>query len=54
MSLSVILIAGVVILSTPLIPVQWRVGGQDGWAVIFPVAWVSILFVYLSAQLLSS
>lgn len=41
LSLSVILIAGVVILSTSLVPIQWRVGGKEGWAVIFPVALLS-------------
>ena len=54
--LSVVLIAALVILSTPLVPIEWRVRGQDGWAVIFPVAWVSasLAFFYLSAQLLPS
>ncbi|KAI0070924.1 hypothetical protein K474DRAFT_1607813 [Panus rudis PR-1116 ss-1] len=34
---SIILIAGIVVCSTPLIPVEWRVG-PEGWAIIFPVA----------------
>lgn len=33
---SFIIIAGVVVVSTPLIPVEWRIG-SDGWAVIFPL-----------------
>ena len=31
------LIAGIVILSTSLVPIEWRVG-PEGWAVIFPLA----------------
>jgi len=34
--ISTIIIAGVVVLSLPLVPVQWRVDGE-GWAVIFPL-----------------
>jgi len=41
LSLSVVLIAALVILSTPLVPIEWRVRGEDGWAVIFPVALLS-------------
>lgn len=32
----VVLLAGIVVLSTSLVPLQWRIGGE-GWAVIFPV-----------------
>jgi len=35
--ISVVLIAGIIVLSTSLVPLQWRVGGE-GWAVIFPIA----------------
>jgi len=41
LSLSIVLIAGIIILSTSLVPLEWRVTGQDGWAVIFPVALMS-------------
>jgi hypothetical protein len=37
LTLSWILIAAIIILSTPLVPIGWRVGG-DGWGVIFPLA----------------
>ncbi|THH01974.1 hypothetical protein EW026_g833 [Hermanssonia centrifuga] len=37
---SVIILAGIVIVATPLVPLQWRIGG-DGWAVIFPLALVA-------------
>lgn len=37
LSISIILIAGMIILSTNLVPFEWRVGGE-GWAVIFPLA----------------
>ena len=32
-----VLVAGIIVLSTSLVPLQWRIGG-DGWAVIFPIA----------------
>lgn len=37
LAVSVVIIAGIIIVSTPLVPIQWRVTG-DGWAVIFPLA----------------
>jgi len=37
LSVSWILIAGMVVMSTSLVPVGWRVGGS-GWGVIFPLA----------------
>ncbi|KAJ3529181.1 hypothetical protein NM688_g7887 [Phlebia brevispora] len=40
LAVSVVLIAGIIIVSTPLLPVQWRISGE-GWAVIFPVALVA-------------
>jgi hypothetical protein len=39
LTMSIVLIAGIIIVSTPLVPVQWRVG-SEGWAVIFPLAYV--------------
>ena len=33
---SSVVIVGVVIVATPLVPIQWRIGGE-GWAVIFPL-----------------
>lgn len=36
---SSILVVGIIIVATPLVPVEWRIG-SDGWAVIFPLAWV--------------
>ena len=36
--LSIAIIAGMIILATPLVPLDWRVG-SSGWAVIFPLAW---------------
>ena len=36
--LSTAIIAGMIILATPLVPLDWRVG-SSGWAVIFPLAW---------------
>ncbi|KAI0684990.1 glycosyl transferase family group 2-domain-containing protein [Cytidiella melzeri] len=36
---SIVIIAGVVIVSTSLVPIQWRIGGE-GWAVIFPLVLV--------------
>ena len=35
--LSTAIIAGMIILATPLVPLDWRVG-SSGWAVIFPLA----------------
>lgn len=35
--LSFLLIAGIVICATPLVPIEWRVDGA-AWAVIFPLA----------------
>ncbi|EDQ99846.1 uncharacterized protein LACBIDRAFT_192205 [Laccaria bicolor S238N-H82] len=35
--LSIAIIAGMIILATPLVPLDWRVGAS-GWAVIFPLA----------------
>ena len=32
-----VLVAAMVILSTPLVPIQWRIDGS-AWAVIFPLA----------------
>jgi hypothetical protein len=32
-----VLIAGIVVVSTPLVPIEWRVNGSD-WGVIFPLA----------------
>ena len=37
LTVSCALIAGMIILSTPLVPVGWRVGGS-GWGAIFPLA----------------
>ncbi|CAL1710811.1 unnamed protein product [Somion occarium] len=34
---SSILVVGIIIVATPLVPVEWRIG-SDGWAVIFPLA----------------
>ena len=35
--LSWVVAAGMVVLATPLVPVEWRIGG-DAWGVIFPLA----------------
>ncbi|EIW76066.1 hypothetical protein CONPUDRAFT_158837 [Coniophora puteana RWD-64-598 SS2] len=35
---SIIIIAGMIIASTPLVPYQWSVTGTDGWAVILPLS----------------
>ncbi|KAG7092057.1 hypothetical protein E1B28_008438 [Marasmius oreades] len=46
---SVVIIAGMVISSTALVPIEWRVGGEE-WAAIFPLAVVAschILFPIL-------
>ncbi|KZT25599.1 hypothetical protein NEOLEDRAFT_1065128 [Neolentinus lepideus HHB14362 ss-1] len=40
MGVAFILLVGIIILSTPLIPIAWRVDG-GGWAVIFPLAVVT-------------
>ncbi|KAK7689381.1 hypothetical protein QCA50_007173 [Cerrena zonata] len=32
-----VIIVGIVIVATPLMPIEWRIGG-DGWAVIFPLS----------------
>ena len=37
LTVSWVLIAGMIILSTPLVPIGWRVGGS-AWGVIFPLA----------------
>ena len=37
MSMSIIIIAGMVVLSTSLVPFSWQVNGS-GWAVIFPLS----------------
>jgi len=37
---SVIIIAGMIVCSTTLVPLQWRVGG-DSWGVIFPLSIVT-------------
>ena len=34
---SILILAGIVIVSTPLVPLEWRINGT-GWAVIFPLA----------------
>ena len=39
---SSVVIVGVVIVATPLVPIQWRIGGE-GWAVIFPLLWVAVI-----------
>ena len=39
MSMSIVIIAGMIILSTSLVPFSWQVNGS-GWAVIFPLSWV--------------
>lgn len=39
-SFSVLVIAGMIVCSTKLVPLQWRVDGS-AWAVIFPLAYVS-------------
>ena len=36
MGLSFLIIAGVVVVSTDLLPVEWQIPGE-GWAVIFPL-----------------
>jgi len=38
--LSVLILGGMVILATPLVPLSWRVDGS-AWAVIFPLAVVA-------------
>ncbi|GLB41071.1 putative glycosyltransferase family 2 protein [Lyophyllum shimeji] len=38
MSLSFVLILGMIVCSTGLVPIEWRVDGAGGWAVIFPVS----------------
>ncbi|KAF8066798.1 glycosyl transferase family group 2-domain-containing protein [Lyophyllum atratum] len=35
---SFVLLAGMIICATSLVPVEWRVDGAGGWAVIFPVS----------------
>ncbi|EPQ51585.1 hypothetical protein GLOTRDRAFT_140976 [Gloeophyllum trabeum ATCC 11539] len=40
LTVSVIIVAGIIILSTPLVPIAWRVDGS-AWAVIFPLAIVA-------------
>jgi len=53
LSISWVLIAGMVVLSTPLVPVGWRVDGS-GWGVIFPLATAAgchILFPVRSSTL---
>lgn len=35
--ISIAILAGMVVLSTSLVPLEWQIGG-DGWAVIFPLA----------------
>ena len=50
-----IVIFGMIILSTPAVPIQWRIDGSD-WAVIFPLAVVAgghILFPVRPARLCS-
>ncbi|EIN05530.1 hypothetical protein PUNSTDRAFT_122407 [Punctularia strigosozonata HHB-11173 SS5] len=37
---SIVVIAGMIICATPLVPIEWRVDGS-GWAVIFPLAIVA-------------
>jgi len=37
---SILVIAGVVICSTTLVPLAWRIG-SDGWAVIFPIVLIA-------------
>ena len=34
---SIVIIAGIVIISTSLVPPEWRIDGS-GWAIIFPLA----------------
>jgi len=41
MSLSIVIIVGMIICATPLVPLEWRVEGQGGWAVIFPLTIIS-------------
>jgi len=40
LTISWILIAGMIILSTPLVPIGWRVD-SSGWGVIFPLAFAA-------------
>lgn len=47
---SFILLAGIVVVSTPLVPYQWRIDGS-GWAVIFPIAYV--YFTYIAGKTLT-
>jgi len=49
MSVSIVLIAGMIVCATSLVPLQWRVDGS-GWSVIFPVSWVSSIYVCLSTS----
>lgn len=44
---STLLIAGMVICSTSLVPIQWRVDGTS-WGVIFPLSYVTSLFICMS------
>ena len=37
MFLSIVLIGGMIVCATSLVPLQWRVDG-NGWSVIFPVS----------------
>ena len=37
MSMSIVIIAGMVVLSTSLVPYSWQVNGS-GWAIIFPLS----------------
>ena len=42
---SFVIVAGMAIVATPLVPLQWRIGGE-GWAVIFPLAYVLYLYFH--------
>jgi len=37
MIVSIILMVGMIIVATPLVPLEWRIDGS-GWAVILPLA----------------
>jgi hypothetical protein len=37
LTVAIIILAGIVVVSLPIMPPQWRIGG-DAWAVIFPLA----------------
>ena len=37
MTVSIVVIAGMIVVSTPLVPFEWQVNGS-GWAVIFPLS----------------